>query len=436
MADQQMREALNCIRCGACLNACPVYRKVGGHAYGWVYSGPIGAVVSPMLTNIKDSKDLPFASSLCGACHEACPVNINIPRMLLHLRKELTEGETHPEAKSAPVWERLTMKGWRLSVASPVMMGWANRLGRLAQAPFLKGDRPPVAPTARLGLDSVPHLSASVLGAVPESLAEIPGQAEIGTSRVPAAMNDKSSRDRFLANVRRALGRSDARSRPPQDSPFPGKSEVGGPTVEAVRREMDDRADELLEQLAQSASDIGWQVERAASAEAALDYIVDVARSLEAKSAMRSAHPVLDGLDFESRFSAIGVELELMAVHESRGDLERQRADLREKVVRAELGITGVDYAIAETGSCVIVAKKGVSRLVSLLPPAYIAVVRRGEVLPSLDELFVLRRQYLLAHEGASYMNIISGPSRSADIEQTIVRGVHGPGNVHMVLLG
>ncbi len=249
-------------------------------------------------------------------------------------------------------------------------------------------------------------------------------------------MNDKSSRDRFLANVRRALGRSDARSRPPQDSPFPGKSEVGGPTVEAVRREMDDRADELLEQLAQSASDIGWQVERAASAEAALDYIVDVARSLEAKSAMRSAHPVLDGLDFESRFSAIGVELELMVVHESRGDLERQRADLREKVVRAELGITGVDYAIAETGSCVIVAKKGVSRLVSLLPPAYIAVVRRGEVLPSLDELFVLRRQYLLAHEGASYMNIISGPSRSADIEQTIVRGVHGPGNVHMVLLG
>ncbi len=141
MADQQMREALNCIRCGACLNACPVYRKVGGHAYGWVYSGPIGAIVSPMLTNIKDSKDLPFASSLCGACHEACPVNINIPRMLLHLRKELTEGETHPEAKSAPVWERLTMKGWRMSVASPVMMGWANRLGRLAQAPFLKGDR-------------------------------------------------------------------------------------------------------------------------------------------------------------------------------------------------------------------------------------------------------------------------------------------------------
>ena len=76
------------------------------------------------------------------------------------------------------------------------------------------------------------------------------------------------------------------------------------------------------------------------------------------------------------------------------------------------------------------------SRLVSLLPLVHIAIVRKGQVLPSLDELFVLRRRELLAHEGPSYMNIISGPSRSADIEQTIVREIHGPGNVHTVLLG
>ena len=91
LADPQLREALYCLRCGACLNACPVYRKVGGHAYGWVYSGPIGAVVSPMLTNISDAKDLPYASSLCGACREVCPVKINIPRMLLYLRSEISE---------------------------------------------------------------------------------------------------------------------------------------------------------------------------------------------------------------------------------------------------------------------------------------------------------------------------------------------------------
>ena len=100
LADPELRETLYCLRCGACLNACPVYRKVGGHAYGWVYSGPIGAIVSPMLTNLSDAKDLPYASSLCGACREACPVNINIPRILLYLRKELTEGKTYPEQKN------------------------------------------------------------------------------------------------------------------------------------------------------------------------------------------------------------------------------------------------------------------------------------------------------------------------------------------------
>ena len=138
LADPELREALNCIRCGACLNACPVYRKVGGHAYGWVYSGPIGAVVSSVLTGLADAKDLPFASSLCGACREVCPVRINIPRMLLHLRKEITEGKAQPAERKVSFFERLTMKGWRLTVGSGLAFGLANRLGRLAQWPLLR----------------------------------------------------------------------------------------------------------------------------------------------------------------------------------------------------------------------------------------------------------------------------------------------------------
>ena len=141
LADPQMREALYCLRCGACLNACPVYSKVGGHAYGWVYSGPIGAVVSPMLTSIPDAKDLPYASSLCGACREVCPVKINIPRMLLHLRSELVDGGTHPEARRASRAERLVMKGWRLAVANEATLGLANRLARLLQWPLVRGGR-------------------------------------------------------------------------------------------------------------------------------------------------------------------------------------------------------------------------------------------------------------------------------------------------------
>jgi len=91
MADPKMREALYCIRCGACLNTCPVYRKIGGHAYGWVYSGPIGALVTPQFTSLGQARELPFASSLCGACREVCPVKINIPDLLLHLRSEVQE---------------------------------------------------------------------------------------------------------------------------------------------------------------------------------------------------------------------------------------------------------------------------------------------------------------------------------------------------------
>ena len=141
LADPNLREALYCLRCGACLNACPVYRKVGGHAYGWVYPGPIGAIVSPMLTNLSEAKDLPFASTLCGACKEACPVKINIPRMLLYLRKELTQGETYPEHKSISMAESTAVKGWRASVSSSFMMRLSNLGGRLLQLPFVRGGR-------------------------------------------------------------------------------------------------------------------------------------------------------------------------------------------------------------------------------------------------------------------------------------------------------
>ncbi len=89
-------EILACIRCGACLNVCPVYRAVGGHAYGSVYTGPIGAVVTPALMGMDPWADLPFASTLCGACRDVCPVRIDIPRMLLHLRQVAAEEGTHP----------------------------------------------------------------------------------------------------------------------------------------------------------------------------------------------------------------------------------------------------------------------------------------------------------------------------------------------------
>ena len=138
LADPDLRESLYCIRCGACLNVCPVYRKVGGHAYGWVYPGPIGAVISPVLTESKSGMDLPFASSLCGACREACPVKINLPRMLLHLR---AKASTPGPQRRASLWERLTARGFTQIMKRPRLYSLAGPLMRLAQSPFSRGGR-------------------------------------------------------------------------------------------------------------------------------------------------------------------------------------------------------------------------------------------------------------------------------------------------------
>jgi L-lactate dehydrogenase complex protein LldF len=133
LADPKMREALYCIRCGACLNACPVYRKIGGHAYGWVYSGPIGALITPQFTGLEQARELPFASSLCGACREVCPVKINIPDLLLHLRAKAQEQTTAPKPKDSPMRERTAIRLWAWVMKRPRIYSLAGRLARLGQ---------------------------------------------------------------------------------------------------------------------------------------------------------------------------------------------------------------------------------------------------------------------------------------------------------------
>ena len=132
LRDPALREALYCIRCGACLNICPVYQRVGGHAYGWVYPGPIGAVVSPVLAGLKEASMLPQASSLCGACRDACPVKINIPRMLLELRHRTAESD-NPSEKAAAASERWMAGAFAWMMGGPRRLRLAGRTGRLLQ---------------------------------------------------------------------------------------------------------------------------------------------------------------------------------------------------------------------------------------------------------------------------------------------------------------
>ncbi len=132
LADPALRESLYCIRCGACLNICPVYQRVGGHAYGWVYPGPIGAVVSPMLIGLPKAKELPQASTLCGACREACPIKIDIPRMLLDLRMKTAESPDKSQ-RSAPKIERILARLYGGLMSSPRLLRLAVGCGRVLQ---------------------------------------------------------------------------------------------------------------------------------------------------------------------------------------------------------------------------------------------------------------------------------------------------------------
>jgi L-lactate dehydrogenase complex protein LldF len=132
------RESLQCIRCGACLNACPVYRRIGGHAYGGVYSGPIGSILTPLYDSVDDNPDLPHASSLCGACLAACPVKINIPHMLIGLRELQHRGRSsYVEALAYRLWSqvlgrpwlyRLALRGARWLLRPFANDGWLRRL--------------------------------------------------------------------------------------------------------------------------------------------------------------------------------------------------------------------------------------------------------------------------------------------------------------------
>jgi len=125
LPDRGKRQSLYCIRCGACLNTCPVYRKIGGHSFPWVYSGPIGAIITPQFKGVAHEPGLPFASSLCGACGEVCPVKIDIPKILLDLRSEVKKSETREKQNRL---EKLAFQVFAWVVTHPRIYELAGRI--------------------------------------------------------------------------------------------------------------------------------------------------------------------------------------------------------------------------------------------------------------------------------------------------------------------
>jgi L-lactate dehydrogenase complex protein LldF len=145
MVGSEFQDMLRCIRCGACMNHCPVYQAVGGHAYGWVYPGPMGAVLTPSLIGVDEAGHLPNASSFCGRCEEVCPMRIPLPKMMRHWREREFEKHLSPASMrwGLGVWaffvRRPALYRMATGIAASVLRSMAGRRGKLTTVPLAGG---------------------------------------------------------------------------------------------------------------------------------------------------------------------------------------------------------------------------------------------------------------------------------------------------------
>ena len=244
-----------------------------------------------------------------------------------------------------------------------------------------------------------------------------------------------ADRHKFISKVTEALGRTSI------VDPSLDHATAGFDSAETVRTNAQtaifdarENSTQLADEVALAAETIGWKVHRASNTEDAGSIVAGICEEKSAKNVLRSSHKVLDQIVVDNAVTSTGANIETTAHDGKYGQSEIEES--KAKAFSADVGITGVDYAIAETGTVVLHPRSGLSRLVSLAPPTHIAVLRPGEVLASMDELFAMERNDFVNGELSGSMNLISGPSKTADIEGTTVTGIHGPLEVHLVIIG
>jgi L-lactate dehydrogenase complex protein LldF len=368
LRNSPLAESLYCIRCGACLNACPVFRETGGHAYSSIYPGPIGSVISCALVDPKFAS-LAQASSLCGACKEACPVDIDLPGMLLRVRSGLspqgiqklslseTEGKTK-EGVGIPALVNLGLKGFRIVAGTSGLFAVFQRLGGLLSRIY----------SPRRASMRLPAWTGWGYSKEFPRLAVRPFRARWG--KIKQVVEDKSVQPQESRKF------SEPMIRPPHKL--------------------------LTDQFAEELTALGGQA-----------YIVSEeelpARLTKFLKSKRIDRALVDE-------SGAGYLTEITSIREP------------DPTVRA--GVTGVLVGIAETGSLVLISGAGQTLTASLLPEIHVAVLRTSGILPTLAD--ALRRPELRTAQAGV---IVTGPSRTADIEMTLTIGVHGPGELHVFLI-
>jgi L-lactate dehydrogenase complex protein LldF len=369
LRNSSLKESLYCIRCGACLNACPVFREIGGHAYHSPYSGPIGSVISAGFFG-SDFVPLAQASSLCGACKEACPVDIDLPKLLTRVRageSETNDGKTKEGGGLSPLG-KFFMTVYSQVARSPRRFAMSQRfaaLGTRLVSPF----------------NDFVHLPAFIGWGYSKDFPRFAG---------------KTFRERF-----RDLQR---------ESDF--KVKVKSYTGEQVNVNEDNRQQkfrdkaELISQFTQELTNISGNIIHT-TPNNLTDQVIDFLKMREVNQIHLEPN-VLDEVALENAGIAV--------------------SHAPEPALR--VGVTKAICGLADTGSVLIVDGEGNPLQASLLPEIHIAVLCASDILSSLSE--VLRLPIVRASRSAV---VITGPSRTGDIEMSHTIGVHGPGEVHVFLV-